>query len=52
MQQKQPAVVFAFMLNIDDVWNRSEETKHGLKLDLLLGKEVEVFGVPMLKIKR
>ena len=52
MQQKQPAVVFALMLNIDDVWSRSKEPKDGLQADLLLGKEVEVFRVPMPKIER
>jgi hypothetical protein len=52
VQQKQPAVVFALMLNIDNVWSRSKEPKDGLQTDLLLGKEVEVLRVPMLKIER
>jgi hypothetical protein len=52
MKQKQPAIVFVLMLNIDDMWSRSKETKDGLDIDLLLGKEVEILGVPMLKIER
>jgi hypothetical protein len=52
MKQKQPAVVFALMLNSDDVWSRSKETEDGLQIDLLLGKEIEVFGVSMLKVER
>ncbi len=52
VQQKQPAIVFALVLNIDDVWSRSKETENGLQIDLLLGKEVEVFRVPVLKRER
>lgn len=52
VQQKQPAIVFALMLNIGDVRRRSKETEDGLQIDLLLGKEVEIFGVSMLKVER
>lgn len=52
MKQEQPAIVFPLMLNIGDVWNRSKETEDGLQIDFLLGKEVEIFGVPMPKIER
>lgn len=51
MKQKQPAIVFVFVLEIDHIGDCAKEGQHGLKLDLLFGKEVEVFGVPMLKIK-
>lgn len=51
VKQKQPAIVFALMLDVDHVWNRSEETEDRLKLDLLLGKEVEVFRISMPKVE-
>jgi hypothetical protein len=52
VKQKQPAIVFALMLNSDDVRSRSKEPDDRLQSDLLLGKEVEIFGVPMLKVER
>ena len=52
VKQKESAIVLALMLNIDDVGDRSEEGENGLQINFLLGKEVEVFGVAMLEVKR
>jgi hypothetical protein len=52
VQQKEPAIVFALVLNVDDVRDRSQKAENGLEVNLLLGKEVEVFRVPMPEVKR